>query len=85
MLAAAVLARRGLRDSAEAVLARVVGRSADPEVIYYEAIARTALGQQERAAELLRRYGELRPLARGFTAASRFGGHGERILEPRPR
>jgi serine/threonine protein kinase/tetratricopeptide (TPR) repeat protein len=54
MMVATVLARIGLRDSAESVIARAnKAAPADTRILYYEALARVRLGQRERAAALL--------------------------------
>jgi TolB-like protein/tetratricopeptide (TPR) repeat protein len=72
MVVAAVLAAAGLRDSAERVIARVSGAEADPDVIYYEALARARMGQREAAAalvaELLRRLPNFAPFLRGHSS-----------------
>ncbi|HEY8468134.1 MAG TPA: BTAD domain-containing putative transcriptional regulator [Longimicrobiales bacterium] len=63
MLAAAVLARAGLRDSAEAVVRRAAARrEADPELLHLEAGTRLLLGQRDSAVSLLARYAEIDPL-----------------------
>lgn len=74
MLAAAVLARVGLRDSAEAVLRRAAaGDSRDPELLHLEAGVRLLLGQEDSAAALLARYAEIDPLgAPGVLLSRRF-------------
>jgi hypothetical protein len=54
MIVAAVLARAGLHDSAERVIARAkTAGEADPEILYYEVQARVRLNQTEEAARLL--------------------------------
>jgi eukaryotic-like serine/threonine-protein kinase len=51
---AAVIAAAGLRDSAERVIAAVGSRaSGDPDLLYYEALARARLGQTRAVARLL--------------------------------
>src|SRR5262249_55416641 len=54
MLAASVIARAGLRDSAEHVIrtARAAAPD-DPEVLYLEAVARVRLSQPDSAVQLL--------------------------------
>jgi len=79
MLVAAVLARSGLRDSAEVVIrrARTLG-GADPELLPLEADARLQLGQPDVAAELLSRYVAGQPLRRaGIVRSRRFRMVGE--------
>lgn len=62
MLVAAVLARAGLRDSAEAVVQRAAARRpADAELLHLEAGARLLLGQRDSAAALLARYADIDP------------------------
>lgn len=54
MMVAAVLARRGLRDSAEQVMKRAKASAPnDPELLYYEALARVRNGQPAAAAHLI--------------------------------
>jgi TolB-like protein len=54
MMVAAVVARAGLADSAERVIARTKKTAApDPQLPYYEAHARVRLNQPEVAAELI--------------------------------
>jgi len=77
MLAAAVLARAGLPDSADAVLRRAAadGRG-DPELLHLEAGARLLLGQPDSAAALLARYAEIDPLgAPSVLLSRRFASH----------
>jgi TolB-like protein len=72
LMVAAVLARRGLADSAERVIARAKSATAvDPELRYYEALARVRLKQDTIAArllaELLRQGPNFRPVLRSHT------------------
>ena len=72
MMVAAVLARRGLADSAERVIAQAkASASPDPELRYYEALARVRLRQDTVAArllaELLRQGPNFRPILRSHT------------------
>ena len=66
LVVAAVIAAAGLRDSAERVIAaaKTTG-SGDPDLLYYEALARARLGQAQSVArllkELLRRIPNYRP------------------------
>src|SRR5690606_14618463 len=61
-LAAAVLARAGMPDSAEAVLRRTAAQhAADPELLHLEASARLILGQPDSATALLARYASVDP------------------------
>jgi serine/threonine-protein kinase len=54
MMAAAVLARAGLADSANHVLARARAQAPhDPQLLYYEAVARLRLGQPDSALKLI--------------------------------
>ncbi len=72
MLTAAVLARRRLRDSANAVIRRA--RSHDPgddELLPLEADARIALGERDVARALIEQYVDKRPLHRAGVAHSR--------------
>lgn len=72
MLVAAMLAQRGLRDSAEAVIRRA--RASDPdddELLPAEADARIALGQRDVARILVAQYSGKRPLHRLGIARSR--------------
>lgn len=72
VLAAAVLARYGMQDSAEAVLRRTaISNSHDPELAPLEAHARLLLGQENASAVLLKRYALGGPLHRAGTARSR--------------
>jgi eukaryotic-like serine/threonine-protein kinase len=69
MIVASVLAAAGHRDSAERLIAAVNGgASGDPDLLYYEALARVRLGQPAAAARLiaalLRRLPNYRPLLR---------------------
>jgi hypothetical protein len=54
MMVAAVIGRATLRDSAERVITRATaaGRT-DPDMPYYEALARVRLSQSDQAAQLL--------------------------------
>jgi serine/threonine-protein kinase len=66
---AAVLARSGLADSAEAVIVQAHAASAPYEMTYYyEANARLQLGQRDRAISLLGRYLEARPDRKSYIA-----------------
>jgi TolB-like protein/tetratricopeptide (TPR) repeat protein len=57
LLAAAVLARAGMGDSARSVIERAVSQAAeDPELMYFEAAARVALGELDSARTLIQRY-----------------------------
>ncbi len=72
MLTAAVLARYGLRDSAEAVIARAKARDpGDPELLALEAHVRELLGNNKLAAALLMRYVAAQPFQRAGVARSR--------------
>jgi len=72
MLVAAVLARAGLRDSAEAIILRARSSAAgDPETLPLEASARIALGQPDSAIARLARYVREKPLHRAAVACSR--------------
>lgn len=72
MLAAAVLARYGLRDSAEAVLRRAeVSGADDPELVPLEAHVRVLLSQHKAATTLLDRYVTGRLLQRTSVLRSR--------------
>jgi len=65
MLAAAVVARAGLRDSAERVIARArAGARDDPEMLYEEALARIQLGERASALGLLEAYVKASPYSR---------------------
>jgi serine/threonine-protein kinase len=69
MRVAAVLARSGLADSAEAVIAQAHAAGAESEMTdYYEANARLQLGQRDRAISLLQSYLELRPGRKDYIA-----------------
>jgi serine/threonine-protein kinase len=66
---AAVLARSGLADSAEAVITQARAAGTQNEMTdYYEANARLQLGQRDRALSLLRRYLEARPDRKAYLA-----------------
>lgn len=72
MLVAAVLARHGLRDSAEAVIHRTREQgTANPEMLPYEAEARILLGQPDVAVALLKQYSTAVPLHSGGVLRSR--------------
>ncbi len=72
MLVAAVLARAGLRDSAEAVILSARSSAAgDPEMLPLEASARIVLGQPDSAIACLARYVQAKPLHRAAVACSR--------------
>lgn len=72
MLVAAVLARVGLRDSAEASIRRSRSSAAgDPEILPLEASARIVLGQPDSAIACLARYVRAKPLHRAAVACSR--------------
>jgi serine/threonine-protein kinase len=72
MLAAAVLARAGLRDSAEVMILRArTGAAGDPEVLPLEAGALLLLGQPDTAAARLAQYVREKPLHRMGVACSR--------------
>jgi eukaryotic-like serine/threonine-protein kinase len=69
IIAAVVIGRAGLRDSAQKVLERArAGRTIDPngELIGLEALARTMLGENDQALALLERYLTNHPDHRGF-------------------
>jgi TolB-like protein/tetratricopeptide (TPR) repeat protein len=73
VVAATISARAGRRDIARAELARAIQAAAGDstlrlDLIYDEAYLRLVLGQQERAAELLRKYIKARPMARDYIA-----------------
>jgi tetratricopeptide (TPR) repeat protein len=73
MLAAAVLARYGLRDSAEAVITRANAATSDPEIAPLEAQVRLLLHQDATASALLRKYFTDRPSHRvGVVRSRRF-------------
>lgn len=74
MLVAVVIARQGLRDSAEAVIQDARKRDeSDPELLPAEAEARIALGQPERATALLTQYAAHKPQHRvGVVRSRRF-------------
>ena len=76
LLAAAVLARYGMRDSAESVIARaVVAGANDSELIPLEAYARVLLHQDSTAVDLMTRYVTVDPIGRAGVARSwRFAG-----------
>jgi serine/threonine-protein kinase len=70
MLMAGVLARAGRPDSARAVIALARARAPRaPEMDYNEAIARTLLGERERALDLLSNYLKATPQVRQYVAA----------------
>ncbi len=72
MLAAAVLARAGLRDSAEAMILRARAAAAgDPEILPLEAGALLLLGRSDTAAARLAQYLREKPLHRAGVACSR--------------
>lgn len=77
MLVAATLAHAGLRDSAEHVIARAsASAAADPEVLPFEAEARTVLGERNEADALIRRFVALAPVHRaGLLRSRRFRPH----------
>lgn len=82
MLAATVLARRGLADSARAVAARAARGHPDDELQLFEAGARVALGEADSAAALLRRYVAAEPARRhGIIHSRRFNAL-DSLLEP---
>jgi tetratricopeptide (TPR) repeat protein len=70
MMAAAVLARAGERDSARAVLARArrleVDEDARTFLLYDEAHVLLLLGDRDQAIAVLRRYLVLRPFLRAY-------------------
>jgi tetratricopeptide (TPR) repeat protein len=69
LLAAGVLARAGLADSARAVVADVrAGAGDDPWLDYYEANARVQLGDTTRAVQLLGSFLEALPSRRSYIA-----------------
>ena len=67
LLAAAVLARASLDDSARAVISRA-SDPADATALTYEANARLLLGDREEAIRLLGDYLEMQPQRRGQVA-----------------
>jgi tetratricopeptide (TPR) repeat protein len=72
MLVAAVLARAGLRDSAETIIRRsLVDAAGDPEILPLEASARIFLGQPDVAIARLAQYVRGKPLHRMAVACSR--------------
>lgn len=72
MLVAAVLARAGLRDSAEAVIERSRGRAYhDPELLPLEAGVRMPLGQSDVALALLTEYVQGKPAHRAAIICTR--------------
>lgn len=73
LMVAAVIAKAGYPDSADAVIRRAVaaGRG-DPELPYYEAGARVALGQDQAAVRLLRNYLRDAPAQRQHVTAFRW-------------
>ena len=63
MTTAAVIARAGIRDSAEHVLQRAnAAAGSQPELLTLEAYVRLQLAQPDTAAALLDRFFDLRPL-----------------------
>jgi tetratricopeptide (TPR) repeat protein len=67
MMVATVLARAGLSDSAERVITRAKASAPpDPQLPYYEAMARVRLAQPEATAELLHKLIERSPNLRNF-------------------
>ena len=80
MIVASVLAAAGRRDSAERVIAAVNGAASDdPDLLYYEALARVRLGQPAAAARLieamLRRIPNYRPFLRSHPEFERLWDH----------
>jgi hypothetical protein len=72
MLLAAVLARAGLRDSAEYMILRSrTDAAGDPELLPLEAGALLLLGRSDTAAVLLAQYVSAKPLHRAGVACSR--------------
>jgi len=72
MLSAAVVARAGMRDSAEAMIARARAQAPqDVELLHLEAGARAALHNTDAALDLLRKYLRLNPNARARIENSR--------------
>lgn len=72
MLVAAVIARNGFRDSAEAVIGRArVAGAGDPELLPFEADARMRLGQSDAATALVVAYVRAKPRRRIWLARSR--------------
>lgn len=85
MLAATVLARRGLPDSAYAVAARAGRGYPDDQLLLFEAGARMALNDPDSAAALLRRYITARPVHRlGILQSRRFEAIGSLLESLRP-
>lgn len=81
-LAAGVLARAGLADSARAVLERARSQAQDPELLQLEAGVRALLGENDVAIALLRRYALEQPSGLGVLASSRrFAGLEENPLK----
>ena len=71
MLAGMGLNRAGLADSARSVIARAQGdESIDPtgDLAYLEAMARTQLGEKDKAISLLSRYYAKNPQRKAFIA-----------------
>jgi hypothetical protein len=69
MLAAIALIRADLPDSARSVIGRAEGsESLDPsgDLVYMEAMARSQLGEKERAISLLGRYYAAHPQQRAY-------------------
>lgn len=72
MLVAAVLARAGLRDSAEVIVRRsLADAGGDPEILPLEASVRISLGQPDVAVARLAQYVRGKPLHRAAVACSR--------------
>jgi DNA-binding SARP family transcriptional activator/TolB-like protein len=72
LLAAAVLARYGMRDSAESVIARATAAGAnDSELVPLEAYARLLLHEDSTATALMTQYVAVDPLGRTGVARSR--------------
>jgi tetratricopeptide (TPR) repeat protein len=71
MMAAGVLERAGLADSAEAVIRRARAAAPDdPEMDFHEATARVLHGERDEAARLLSRFLASRPQYRSYIQAS---------------
>ncbi len=67
MMAAAALARAGLSDSAERVLRRARAAAPDdPQLFYYEAVARLRLGQIDSALDLIAATVRISPQDKGY-------------------
>ncbi|HEX7051319.1 MAG TPA: BTAD domain-containing putative transcriptional regulator [Longimicrobiales bacterium] len=86
MLAAIILARIGMPDSARAVLQRAhESAGSDPEVLWLEAAAMLQLGESDRAARLLTRYVQANPAQRERIRRSRiFTPLHDRLWRPAP-